>query len=363
MKIARGYHAMTVMSDGSVFALGGSWGSPGGNKDGEVWSPRDKRWHTKRGIDVDAFLTKARADYHMWLFQAPNGKLFHAGPSRQMHWITTGGNGGFMKSVTRGDRDQMNGNAVMYDIGKIITMGGAPRYNDSPPTRNCHIIDLNGREATVRRTGDMTVSRGMMNSVVLPSGDVVTFGGQTGSQKAFSDANSVFHAEIWSPKTGRWKRDQSMRVPRNYHSVALLLKDGRVVTAGGGLCNGCRVNHPDAEIFTPPYLLNEDGSAARRPRMSGEPSRIKPGQRFTVRMDTVGSHTFSLMRTGAATHSVNNDQRRVPLRVVQQSGVRVTLEVPNNKNVVIPGTYFLFAMNKAGTPSDGATVSYNPGVH
>ena len=177
LKIARGYHSMTVMGDGSVFALGGSWGSPGGNKDGEVWSPRDKKWHEKRGIRVDEFLTKANQDYHMWLFQAPNGKLFHAGPSRQMHWIQTGGNGNIQNSLFRGDRDTMNGNAVMFDIGKILTIGGSPDYSDSDATNQVHVVDINGREAQVSRTGNMAFRRAMMNGVVLPTGDVVVIGG------------------------------------------------------------------------------------------------------------------------------------------------------------------------------------------
>ena len=36
--------------------------------------------------------------------------------------------------------------------------------------------------------------------------------------------------------------------PRNYHSVALLLPDGRVFSGGGGLCGPCATNHPDAQI-------------------------------------------------------------------------------------------------------------------
>eukprot|EP00542_Grammatophora_oceanica_P000419 CAMPEP_0194060170 /NCGR_PEP_ID=MMETSP0009_2-20130614/71100_1 /TAXON_ID=210454 /ORGANISM="Grammatophora oceanica, Strain CCMP 410" /LENGTH=44 /DNA_ID= /DNA_START= /DNA_END= /DNA_ORIENTATION= len=44
-----------------------------------------------------------------------------------------------------------------------------------------------------------------------------------------------------------------MTVPRTYHSVAVLMRDGRVWAAGGGLCanfctGGPESNHPDAEI-------------------------------------------------------------------------------------------------------------------
>ena len=72
-----------------------------------------------------------------------------------MHWITTAGNGSLMPSVLRGDDDDaMNGMAVMYDIGKILTLGGAVNYSSGPasnraylrvgfrPVRDARAIDL-----------------------------------------------------------------------------------------------------------------------------------------------------------------------------------------------------------------------------
>lgn len=40
-----------------------------------------------------------RSDNHMWLFEAPNGKIFHAGPAKQMHWIDLTGDGTVTESV------------------------------------------------------------------------------------------------------------------------------------------------------------------------------------------------------------------------------------------------------------------------
>ena len=57
-------------------------------------------------------------------------------------------------------------------------------------------------------------------------------------------------------------------IPRNYHSVALLLPDGRVFSGGGGLCGNCATNHADGQIFTPPYLLNPDGTPRPRPAIT-----------------------------------------------------------------------------------------------
>jgi galactose oxidase len=154
-----------------------------------------------------------------------------------MHWITTSGNGSLKASVQRGDDvDAMNGNAVMYDIGKILTVGGAQDYGYGAASKNAYVIDINGAEATVKRTkNDMQFARALVNSVVLPNGEVVVIGGMA-SVKLFSDDNAVLEAELWSPATESFKSLKPMRIPRTYHSVALILQDGRVWAAGTQCC-------------------------------------------------------------------------------------------------------------------------------
>jgi galactose oxidase len=72
---------------------------------------------------------------------------------------------------------------------------------------------------------------------------------------------------------------------------------------------------------------------------------------ITVRTDTAVT-AFALLRMAAATHSVNNDQRRIPLAIAggdPASGSHLPL--PNDKGVVLPGDYMLFALNASGRPS------------
>lgn len=84
-------------------------------------------------------------------------------------------------------------------------------------------------------------------------------------------------AEIWDPKTEQWRLlNTPAAVARTYHSTAVLVPDGRVFVGGGGLCFTCPPdgtgkiceclnNHLDAEMFSPPYLFNSDGTLADRP--------------------------------------------------------------------------------------------------
>ena len=147
--------------------------------------------------------------------------------------------------------------------------------------------------------------------------------------------------EIWNPATGKWTTLAPMAIPRTYHSVALLLPDARVFVGGGGLCGDCTTNHLDGEIFTPPYLLNPDGSARTRPKIVTAPATATAGSTMQV---TTGAPVtkFSLMRMSTVTHTVNTDQRRIPLTATSVSGNTASLKLPADRGVLVPGTYMLF---------------------
>jgi len=66
--------------------------------------------------------------------------------------------------------------------------------------------------------------------------------------------------------------------------------------------------------------------------------------------------SFVLMRLSSTTHTVNNDQRRIPLQMESTSGTTYTLTIPSNAGIVLPGYYWLFALNSQGVPSVAAVV-------
>jgi len=373
MNIPRGYQGTAPLSNGNVFTLGGSWSGGQGAKNGEVWNA-NSGWTMLSGVPPTNVIGPDpqgvyRGDNHLWLFAQANGTVFHAGPSAQMNWISTTGTGAIQSAGLRGiDGYSINGTAVLYDIGKILKTGGAIAYQQNyvQPTyasNTAHTIDISkgfGKTPVVTQQTSMYFARAMANAVVLPTGQVVVVGGQSIPQP-FSDTSAVLTPEIWDPATGNWNLLAPMQTPRTYHSTALLMQDGRVFVGGGGLCGtGCAQNHTDAEILTPPYLLNANGTAATRPAILSAPATGTRGGTITVNTNSAVS-TFALVRLSSVTHTTNNDQRRVPLSATA-TGTTATgastyrLAIPADPGVVLPGYYMLFAMNANRVPSVAATL-------
>jgi hypothetical protein len=368
MNIPRGYQGNVTLSDGSVFTLGGSWDAgPDGLKDAERWTEATG-WVMLSGIKGDNIYTSNdlatetegvyRADNHLWLWPAPNGKLFHAGPSEMMHWIDVDNGGSMVNAGLRGDGYSMKGTTVMFDTGKILKVGGAPSYGSNHPARNTtYVIDIEntayGDNPTVTYAGTLAFARTMHNSTVLPNGEVLVTGGLDHAE-VFSDVGARLTAEIYNPSTG-WRSVAGMATPRTYHSVAILMTDGRVFVGGGGLCDNSNplecVNHFDAEVYSPPYLFDSGGNLATRPVISA-PSVAEYNTNINVTGDT-GIQEFSLIRFSAATHSTNNEQRRIPLTFSGNGPYSVNIP---DRNLLPPGYYMLFALDAKGVPSVAETI-------
>ena len=152
----------------------------------------------------------------------------------------------------------------MYEPGKILLAGGG-----DPPTATAEVIDLNVPGPTWQTTGSMNRARRQMNLTMLPDGKVLGTGGTSGP--GFNDPGApAFMAEMWDPGHRPLDRPRRGHVPRLYHSIALLLPDGRVLTTGG---NG----YTQSEIYSPPYLF-----AGARPSISSAPASVGRGQSFVI---------------------------------------------------------------------------------
>jgi Domain of unknown function (DUF1929)/Bacterial Ig domain len=285
-----------------------------------------------------------------WLDVAPDGRAFYSGPDQTMRKINPGATGSWQSYTTRDTINRTYGGHAMYDIGKILVAGGGPSTNEA------RTIDINGSAPVVSATAPLAFGRRQNNLTLLADGTALATGGNSSGAGLVDLANGVYTAEQWNPATGQWKTLAAQQATRQYHSTALLLPDGRVLSSGGGICGECdRVHYlaKNAEIFTPPYLYKKDGSGelAPRPAVTAAPATVDYAT--ALRIDTPDATSISkvaLVRLGAVTHSVDMDQRYVPLAFTKTDGA-LTATGPANANVAPPGPYMLFVVNAAGVPS------------
>jgi hypothetical protein len=138
-----------------------------------------------------------------------------------------------------------------------------------------------------------------------------------------------------------------------------------VLSSGGGICGTCdqvRYLAKNAEVFTPPYLYKKDGSGqlAQRPAVAAAPGTIGYATPFQISTPDAGSIVKAgLVRLGAVTHSVDMDQRYIPLAFTAGSGA-LTASAPANQNIAPPGPYMLFVVNADGVPSVAKMVTVAP---
>lgn len=361
MNIERGYNANTILTDGSVFTLGGSWSGAAGDKGGEIWTEAGG-WRRLTGVPTTGMTTadpggSSANDNHYWLKPTGNGKVLFVGPTTTMQWIDTTGSGSVKPAGLRGDDGySVNGTAVMWDTGRILKAGGAASYSGTYANAGVYEIDVRSGAASVSRLSPMSYGRTYHNAVVLPDGKVMVVGGGTAGTPFYDDF-AVLPTEIWDPATRLFTLAAPVAAPRGYHSIALLLPDGRVLSGGGGLCGaGCAGNHADVQVYSPGYLFNADGSLRSRPTITSAPAKLPYGRSVTVTTDREVA-SFSVVRMGSTTHTVNNDQRRLSLAFVRTGANTYQVQVPSNPGWLLPGPWMLFALDAAGTPSVARTVT------
>lgn len=230
---------------------------------------------------------------------------------------------------------------VDTEKGKILVCGGSPQAAD-PATNTAEIVVPSGTVGLSRRSvQSMQYARKHVGPVLLPTGQIVIFGGNLKT-----NLSPALNPEMFDPVAETWTTWPAATVPRMYHQVALLLHDGRVWTAGTTPTQ--TIKEVRVEIFNPWY------TSETRPTISGDLTGGAYGGTITISTPNAADITkVSLVKVTATTHHYNSDQRLIWLQIQGTTSSSVTVTAPINNKLAPPGYYLVHVLNSAGVPSVG----------
>jgi galactose oxidase-like protein len=329
-------------------------------RESEVFTPEPAgpgSWELR----ADAPLTQDYFPFNFVMPQPGVDTVFTAGPAVNSYQFRIAGG----PWTAAGSSGFVGGSSAMYLPGKVIKCGTRDSGPEHTALTTTKTIDLAPGQRTWQSSGNMTWGRVNHNLTLLPDGEVLVTGGTSVVGNHVPDPSARRQPELWSPSQGAWygggaPPDVLALDPmvRDYHSVAVLLPDARVLVAGGQNDADQRTK---ATVYSPPYLFDSEGRVVgspgcqvSRPVITGSiPSALDYGQAFVIPTSTAGTITkVCLIKPGAATHGYDEGQRHVPLAFTplpDYSGVRAV--VPITGNQAPPGDYLLFLVNSDGVPS------------
>ena len=270
----------------------------------------------------------------------------------------------------------------MYRPDKIMKAGGGLagsadcNANDDPTTNRAFVLEASQPNPTWTEIDTLNYARVHHVLVTLANGEVMALGGSAVTSATLGCYGAALSPEIINPDetTPTWRvmasadstwpeylpvEEQGVRY---YHSVGLLLPDGRVLSAGGeNHDEDDFIPYRNAQIFSPPYLFDSYGELADRPTIVSVTGmgadKMLYGEVASVETPSAAEASnivkVSLLRLGAMTHSFDHDARFMWLNfsVDPQNTDTVLVTAPATGNHAPPGYYMMFIINEEGVPS------------
>ncbi|WP_413719321.1 lectin-like domain-containing protein [Silicimonas sp. MF1-12-2] len=237
--------------------------------------------------------------------------------------------------------------AVMYGVDTFLIMSTAGELWS---------VNVSGASPVASMVADIGAPRYFSNMTVLANGNVGVFGG--GSATDVGGLGTLYtDAVIFSPSTGTVTIGDGEANGRLYHSTAILLPDGSVLSLGGGAPG------PFTQLngeFYYPEMLFESGAGARADAIDilEAPRTIEQRASFQLTVDDPTSVTrVTMVKSGTVTHTLNMETRFIEANfsVDNASGI-VTVDPGSNSNILTPGAWMVFVLDENGVPSEAATI-------
>jgi FtsP/CotA-like multicopper oxidase with cupredoxin domain len=348
MADGRWYPTLVSLGDGCILAVSGLSSTGGANRVPEIFAP-GQNWSALAASGFDWPL-------YPHLFLLRNGRIFYSGGQMGGTGVPPGlialpGNSftpiGLPADFDGGNRDQSF--SVLLPPAqdqKVMICGGGGTV-----TNKAHIADLSVPSPAYVGTAPLHFARMHALGVLLPDRTVLITGGSIMGEDV---STAVLDSEIYNPAAGTWTVAARTTVPRVYHGVALLLPDGRVITAGSNPHR--KDDELRLELFHPPYLFR-----GARPFIAMAPKVTHYGH--TIDIETPQAHAIKwvhLIHPMATTHSSDSSQRLVDLPFRCCGFCQLEAAIPEEPNLLPPGYYMLFIVDKQGVPSVARWVQVLP---
>ena len=400
------YPSATILGNGDVYSVGGyaaERNAGGGNKVSLV----AERFSWKQGRWLPAGqIAQPKINWATYpsLVLTGNGQLFYNGSSVFGHpvngngtlrgpgffnpnsgaWRALPGNGNLRKPAARdmsaalmlppaqdqrvmilggknfaGDPNTPEGANAIRDTDVIDLKKGMGARYQAGPNLNQGPVNMGGQaagtEQFVAQKG--TAGKTYVSAVILPDGTVFETGGSQTARFEHVHEASILNPRNKKPSQMKWKRVAADPVSRTYHSTAVLLDDGRVLTAGSNPGNlgadGDSYYDTRISIYYPPYMYKDNAgrpAITSLPKKNGKKLGWSYGSKPVIKANS-NVVRASLVRPVAVTHSSDPNQRSVDLPVKSLGGGRYQLGVTKNPNMAPPGWYMLNIVDGSGIPS------------
>lgn len=363
MAEARWYPTVLTLADGRILAASGSEATK--DQAIEIYDPKEKKWTIVDG--AGRLFTELYPSLHL----LPSGQVFYSRAGwqtanmaqTQTAYLTlkdTPLSGLWADLGQQQFSDRQEGmtiiqiDATVTPPRTVLTVigGGFFGPNGTLNPQTAEKIDLTSLVNTNwSRTADLHFPRTNVNAVSLPDGTILVIGGRR-NDKFDRDPGAVLDAEIYDPRSDTWTPAAPMAFPRQYHSVAVLLPDGRVLAAGGINPAASQSNQLSMEVFSPSYLF-----LCRRPVITAMPESAGYGTSFTIDTpDALRIESVALLRPASVTHQTDAGARYIRIPITSRSRTGLTVTAPAHGGIAPPGYYMLFLVDSKGVPSVGKFV-------
>ncbi|KAI9350614.1 hypothetical protein DFJ73DRAFT_383784 [Zopfochytrium polystomum] len=423
MTTARWYPTVVTMADGSLFIAGGDLKNLDFGNLADSNNPTYEFYPTRYAKSIRSSLLNWAFPHNMYpiCFMLPSGKVFMM-VSNKTVLIDPNVDPGTTEAntVSIADVPTLDHAPWIYPhtpTGFLLPMKESEGYKatvmicggsmQTTFTASSACVSISPDDANAKWTvmNNMPHGRLMPDAALLPDGTVlVTNGmgwGQAGGNAGDVQyaAAPVFDTDLYDPVKNTWTTVGKSTVARSYHSAAVLLSDGSVITQGSEMANyldywgtdtavgptAAFINFSDPttsakpqcyptnqtgvctspyeyrmEQFTPPYLAP---GSVRPILVAPSNTTFTWGSLVGFQLSASGAAVsrITLVRYTTVTHSTNTDQRLLEPTLVFSNSTYVIFKMPPNGNVAPPGHWFVFALSASGVPSVAVTILLGSG--